>query len=541
MHLSRLAALIAAAALLAGGCAPKAAPAPAPSAPVETARPPAQMPVEAPAPPPDPSALPPVPDVLAEPAPAGAFLRGTFRAGDRLSRDGVYFMGTATGAGESWIPTQPHPFFGADISDDNRFITARTTEREYLIDRTTGSVWLWDAGQRFLLLASAHGFLFSEVRADPQTANRTPTGRYFWAGPDFRLRRVSASGAAGGWYTRALLSPDGSRLALLRHPMLLTVDLTSGETASLELPGTPAVVGAGLEPTTTGFEVRIMTNAGETNLPRWHTLIRRFNWQGMPQGDLRIPGNYVFFSPDGRWVAWEDWSAGDLAPVTVLADAASLQPRLRALGATPCFRAVSSGGTRWLADSSGLVVDTDDGYRIFTVNGRLEERPAFAGRLWKDEPQPAPDRPDLFALGRTGVSDGAGARALRVSLDGFVTPASLEPWGATSAELRFVLPPPGKGGACVEHPPVAPLVAPAGAAPELVLQQPVDMRDVPHGTTGQIIGRLEAGTRLTQIRPRSDSPAYTWLDQSWWLHVRTEQGQTGWVPVKAQTVSWLIQ
>ena len=53
-----------------------------------------------------------------------------------------------------------------------------------------------------------------------------------------------------------------------------------------------------------------------------------------------------------KWVAWEEWPAGDLAPVTVVADVGSLQPRLQALGATPCFQMPGSGGARWFSDSS---------------------------------------------------------------------------------------------------------------------------------------------------------------------------------------------
>jgi hypothetical protein len=543
MFAQRLVFALAVAVLVAGCVATPVPPAPPPTQPVNTApAPPVSTDPTQPAT--QPSTPRPVPDLLARPA-EGAVQRAAFKSGDVIGTSGVYFLNAATGAGESWLlPGGPAPWYTL-ISDDNRFVITNQGEDGFLIDRQTGTIWQWDPQTVRLRLADATGFLFAEV--EPRGSNQAETGRYFWTGPDFKPHYVFTLGGDGAWISSPLLSPDGQRLALLRWasqdapPQLDLLNLTSGEVQTVTIPGAGRVSTAGLRRYGQQIQVELLTG----DFAQWETQIRRFTWTGETAKDLRLPGNYVFFSPDGRWIAWEEWPAGDLAPATVVADANTLQPRLRALGATPCFQATGSGGTRWLADSSALVVDTGSGYRLLTPGGDLQDRPAFAGQPWSGEPQPAPDDPDRFALGRTTVLNGDGTQRLGVSLQGFVTPVSLNPWGATSSELRFALPPPGKGGACGERSPLPVAVQiPADPLPPLSLvtrtaDKCLTLRDAPH-SSGTAIACLPDGTRLAPLRNRSDSAGITWSDQSWWLYVKTEQGVAGWISLTGNPITWAV-
>ncbi|MFZ5827298.1 MAG: hypothetical protein ACOY94_23615 [Bacillota bacterium] len=484
----------------------------------------------------------PIPTVLAKPATEGP-ARVTFKAGEVLAADGVYFLNTATGEGEGWVFPESR---GASISQDNRFIATSGV----LIDRESRSVWEWNRQEVFLLLAEAQGFLFGEV--EPDGPNLKRTGRYFWAGPDFKLRRTFTLEGGAPWGSSALLSPDGSRLVLSLWgntpdlPIMVLLDLNTGEVQRLEAPAAGYIGSTSLKQSDAGFQAEFWATDDDRSrgAPRWHTFIRRYSWSGEALGDLRIPGTHLFFSPDGKWVAWQEWPAGDLAPATRVADTTSLEPHLLALGVTPCFAATGSGGTRWLADSRGLLVDTSAGYRLLTLDGQLQELLALAGLTWKGEPQPAPDHPDRFAIGRLVVTNGAGTQRLGVTLEEHVTPASLSPWGASSAELRFALPPKAGGGACMEGPPMpAQVLAPGKDLPEfpLLVRSPdrcLSLRDRGH-ESGRELACLPDGTRLAPVRPRSDIGSLAWTD-SWWLSVRTEKGETGWIPLAGTPVTWAV-
>jgi hypothetical protein len=230
--------------------------------------------------------------------------------------------------------------------------------------------------------------------------------------------------------------------------------------------------------------------------------------------------------------------------MTVVADAATLEPRLQALGATTCFGTIGGGGNRWLSDSSGLVVDTSDGYRLLTLSGELQERPVFDGLTWKGEPQPAPDAVDRFALGRLVVADGAGVRQQGPHLEGFVTPASLSPWGESSAELRFAVPPKPGGSACHERPPMeAKVVYPARSLPEypLVVQGVDDCLPMAAGTFGTATTCLPNGTRVVPVQPREDLTSLGWVGQGWRLWVRTEHGETGEILLEQEPLKWAVE
>lgn len=491
-------------------------------------------------------AVPPLPEVLAEPV-TGELLRVQFAAGDVIDQDAIYFLDTETGQGEGWVPAETSniSFFSAVVSDDNRFIIAACTSDDYacLLDRETGTTWRWGSPFR-MYLAGKQGFLFGERVSEPKQDWRT-LGRLIWAGPDMRPQYVfrlhEGEYALRGYF----LSPDGEYLALLTDEgVLFRFALETGELrtlATFELG--PGVVQT-LDLVGDLIQVTTYTSEDDGLPPSRYERVTRYDWAGSVVADITPPGIYVTFSPDGRWITWEEWPLDWLAPVTVVADAQTLEPQFQALGATTCFAVLDSSGSRWLSDSSGLVVDSGDGYRLLTLDGQLHSLPAFEGLDWRFEPVPAPDNPDLFALGRVAVSDGAGSSQLGVTLEGFITPFGHDPWGQDSKEMRFHVPAKPGGGACVEGLPMAPAVRKSGdPLPQfpLVVDGVDGCLPLNPGEFGGETACLPNGTRLTALRPKPDHSARWWEDGVQYLWVKTEHGQTGEISLQGRPIRWAVE
>jgi hypothetical protein len=251
-----------------------------------------------------------------------------------------------------------------------------------------------------------------------------------------------------------MISPDGRTVMLLDAGILYSVDANTGagrairdyKTVKLGL----GVVRQGQEVTVQGYSVS-----------------ERYSWQGEKLGDL--PGENAIFSPDGSLVAWEEKLAGFVSAV-VVADAASLQPRFRAVGASLCYDDLGTLGGRWLGDSSGLVLLSGGGYHIVDREGNLRDVPVPDGVEIEREIVPAPDRADLFVIDRRLVVDASGKRLSEVTLwDGSgIMPGHTDSWGIDSAELRFTLPYFGLVGGCRRWSP-APRVDRALFVDEMVL------------------------------------------------------------------------
>lgn len=496
--------------------------------------------------------LPPVPDALAERVTDG-LVRIEFTAGDVIDRPGIYLLDTATGRGEGWLPLQEDDwtYFSGQVTDDNRFLIGTTYQEDhgYIVDRETGAMWRWDASRYRLLLAGEQGFLFAELAEDPDGV-RDETGRVIWTGPDLRARHafVLADPAAAekDRYVRStVLSPDGRRAAvLLPRGKVIRLDLETGAADTIADLGFRSDDWPGMTRVGDHLQVTLTRAVGSSLRVEWERRLIRMDWDGNLIRDMEPPGDPLTFSPDGRWMTWVEWPVDELAPVTVVADAGTMEPRLRAFGVTTCFPAVGTAGTRWLSDSSGLVVDSSDGYRLLTPDGELRVVPAFSGQDWRGEPQPAPDDPDRFALGRIAVSDGAGTRQMGVTLEGFVTPyGHLDPWGRDSTVMRFVLPPKPGHGMCEEVPPMeAAVQMPAGPIPEFPLV--VDGVEACLPLIPREFGTGEAclpnGTRLAPYRPRPERSAVSWYADAWHLWVRTADGQIGEVSLEGSPLRWAL-
>lgn len=491
-------------------------------------------------------ALPPLPDVLAEPVTDG-LVRVEFASGDVIHQPGIYFLNTETGRGEGWVPAQPTgvDYFYARVADDNRFIIASCTpEYDCIFDREAGTFWRWSAPFA-VYLADERGVLFGEQVSEPKQPWRT-LGRLIWAGPD--MRPLYTFRLHDGEYALrdSFLSPDGQYLALLSDEgALVRFDLATGNLKTLATFELATGVRQTMALVEGLIQVTTRTSKDGGPPPHWYERVTRYDWDGSVIKDIALPGTRATFSPDGQWITWEEWPQDGLAPMTVVGDAKTLEPRLQALGATTCFAMLdSSGGSRWLSDSSGLVVDSGDGYRLLTLDGELRRLPAFEGLDWRFEPVPAPDNPDLFALGRIAVSDGAGTKQLGITLDGFVTPFGDDPWGPDSTEMRFRVPPKPGGGACVEELPVAPAVRMSGDPLHefpLVVDGVDGCLPLNPGEFGTEPACLPNGTRVTAYRPKPDRSAHYWEDGVQYLWVKTEHGQIGEISLAGRPLRWAVE
>lgn len=288
------------------------------------------------------------PAVLAEAAP-DTFVRRTFKAGDSLADHGAYFLNSTSGEGEAWVyPTaEKYSWLGGRISDDNRLVSAGAEDRTYLIDRDAQVVWRLGESHG-LLLVDPHGILVAELKpkGDGQWER---TGRLFWTDVQLKpLVSFTVEDAGGG--IRALLSPDGTRLAVLHDAgaskgyVVSLVDLPSGKVEQRELPQQRVSLAA-LRQRENGFQAELWSQHPATGVA-----IRRFGWDGLVLGDHQMPNHLFASSPVGQWVTWEERPLGNLAPVTVLADAATLAPKLQGVGVSICFAINSASGHRWLSD-----------------------------------------------------------------------------------------------------------------------------------------------------------------------------------------------
>lgn len=495
------------------------------------------------------AAFPPLPDVLAEPVTDG-MVRVEFAAGDVIDQPGVYFLNTETGRGEGWLPGRAGgaAYLFAEVSDDNRFITVSYEFGDlqyltYLVDRETGTVWQWDTERFGVIFADERGVLFMERIGEPEQGK--VARRLIWTGPDMHPMHTFSISDDEYVLRGYFLSPEGQYLALLSgEGKLFRLDLATGALDTLATFELSPGVTQTLEPAGELIQVVTRTHLDDGLPPEWYERVTRYDWDGNQVADIAIPGDRVTFSPDGQWITWEEWPQDWLAPMTVVADAKTLEPRLQALGATTCFSRLGSAGSRWLSDSSGLVLDSGDGYHLLTLDGELRQLPAFEGMDGRFEPVPAPDNPDLFALGRIAVSDGAGTKRLGVTLYGFVTPYGTDPWGVHSTEIRFSVPPKPAGGLCVEELPVAPAARKSGdPLPQfpLVVDGVDGCLPLNPGEFGGETACLPNGTRLTALRPKPDHSARWWEDGVQYLWVKTEHGQTGEISLEGRPIRWAVE
>ena len=535
--------------LLVSGCAAQPAAPQAPAAPAATPTPaPTATPTQAPREPAagprpnTPSGLKPEPagglkELIAQ-APAGTLRRLQFTPGQPIGHDGAYFLNVQTSAVEGWLPGAAVQNGYLDfISDDNRWVSGGSQSNGYLADRQTGTVYQWDLTAARLVAARSDLLLMM-------------TGSRFWVVGD-GLRRFTPVDVTPVPVPAADIAPDGSALVLLTDQKLYLVQTTSGQARALEQIDPPATAtnsGVALSRGRQGQEV-IVSLTYTTADGGGGARIRRYSWQGQVLDERTAPGA-ALFAPAGKAVAWKESILG-LASALIVGTP-DLQPRLRLRGQFTC--SVPNQGPFWLADSSGLVVSTTRGPRLLKLDGTLETTAAVGAHNAFPIPVPAPDRINLYAVGAT-VVDGSGKKlAAAVSSGPNGWPAVLRgtPWGARSDELRFILLSLGKGVSCdpsIFAPSVdrAPFPRVTGLSVKVAAGDCVNLRQA-FTREAPVVSCLPDGTRLTPatgpgINNKGElrlwpNPAPQSMGGEWWWYARTPQGQSGWVYLSDEYLTW---
>lgn len=283
-----------------------------------------------------------------------------------------------------------------------------------------------------------------------------------------------------------------------------------------------------------------------------------------PDGQYLLAGGA--YRSAGSWPSADrDWAYADL---------------LTYPGNEPIFRALSVllhpypqlDGRRWLGDSSGFVAaiqdpdaPTDDArtwmqgrrFAIIRVDGSID----VLSKVESEEyglggadafPLPSPADPDLFSLGGRAIFNARTGRVLPLP-PGIFIERSLDPWGQSSTEMRFMLsrlettdapnqvatplPPP-----VFERPPYATALAFVVARAEPC----VDLLRFPTENSS-VVACVGDGTACI-LAPRATLPAgrgsppsnvptaFQWAGRQALVRVRTEIGDEGWLPL--QYLDW---
>ena len=504
---------------------------------------------------------------------------------------GLFFLDVESGSVEGWTwdaPILPSP--------GNRFVHFPSDATPVVYDRASGRSYTWDAAEWSLVRAEVHS---GRTYTDALLGWRTDSGEHLVFRTGSRYAVVDESMRAVAWFELdagtgppGWAHPDGTHV-LMRSgysgaDTLYSIDLDAVRSATVQTrPLPPARYGSRVQVSSAGDGLAVISwNEDET------CTISRFDWALTVLSEVTLPCDWsgIDLSPDGASAATVTLSVGEevIAPsvfprlTTVsIFDAATGEERLRVKGALPseALFGVHDGRSRWLADGSGLVLDTRDDSRIVRIeDARVSVFPANADFRWWGLLIPGPDRLDrldrpfeLYLRYCAGTDETAsqdrqcrdlGARVvdgvgrelasarvalriphdsawnLRVHAVGYNS-YNRTSWGLTSDELRMHLvgggPPESTGlspalAPLIDRPPFAALTSLEVAGSEACLP----LREAPDQEAASLACLL-AGTIVESVAPRDDTH-YDRMRSTGhlvgsWAHVRTEDGVDGWLPV----------
>ena len=522
---------------------------------------------------------------------------------------GLFFLDVATGGIEGWIGAS-RPF----ASPSNRYVYLPSATRPVLYDRWAERTFTWDPADIALVSESTASWP-DDPRGGHIPGRDYTSGLLGWGtGADehlvfqrgLRYAVVDASMEAVAWFAldRKVLRgtpnwwwahPEGTHL-LLRSVVrfgnadpfalvLYAIDLSDGSVTTVEL-SLPGRVDPYPRVHITAATVTVIASdrARRTcTITRYDWRLSRLSrsavWCDRPWGDLSPDGTLfavatVFITPRDI-----EPSSYPILSVTSVFDTSTGAELIRVKGALRLegLFNVHFGRNRWLADSSGLVLDTRDGPRILHLDGTWSSGDGGLPALLipsRDDPDrlDAPPHPlYLHSCDRADDADGAEGQCRVLSarvVDGdgrelasarlrlHIPPGTawdLPPytigsqafsrtsWGRTSDELRIhlVLGGPYEGGkftpalpAAIERPPFSPrttLTVAANDACWPLREAPDEEADRP--------ACLSADTHVALVEAPPD-PVYddyypTPLGQimGLWVRVRTEEGVEGWMHV----------
>lgn len=543
----------------------------------------------------EPTAAPPV---IATPGPSGALPPGLevsapgtwerrdgMRFGDELPDIlGVFIYDTDTGTGTLWsldpASVADTQFVLVEASPGGQYVIARARP-SHLVNTESGQSFTWGAEVRLQEIDDRGFALFTALR-----------GCSFWLvdlsadGPRALASSDLPSGvAAGNCSIRARVSPDESELLVAVRGNnfsggagLFLTDVATGASRLLsELEPTSVTM------TDRGPEGTVILTAsipGEAWIGEYTWTDRSLATVGIrsrlsADPDEKLPSpESLTVSPDGRWAAWLDndglgvgQGAGGESewPVTVIANLRDGGPVVRAQRVTMRNGIVEFD---WLADSSALAVQSEEGFALLGTDGSYEALPFPVAFHTDPVPVPAPDGAERFAYdGRVVDAAGNEVGEPPAVVEAWGGGDGSQPsswwvrtsygWGADSSQLVFVRTEVpgrdfGRGGmATIGLPPRIVTGPPAPFAAPVLLRVASDgdrlnVRVGP-GIGAERLGQFEHGTVVTVVLDTSmgmcgpdgcsllSDPELEYGD-GWWIYVRDDQGLDGWV--SAEFVEW---
>ena len=449
-----------------------------------------------------------------------------FAAGERVTvRSGIGFLSADTGGLETWSRSPDDPAdYGIHATPDGMLLLVYGRNAEdpwHLVERGTGRTWRVAKSYSPVLEAS-HGALIAAVR-----------------NPDRALVMLDVS---KGSVSEPLLldvyqpiaSPDGTRLAVRTASGVQLVPVASGSSKALASGLTDQAMLSVL-PGGLGFTL----SAGPAGAVRW------FSWDGVELA-RQLPAGAL--SPNGRYIATSE-QAGQFEPAgmggtptigsIVVSEREGGRPVVQFLGADP----LSDSWHSWSAASDAIVVQVAEGYLFVPLNA--PEGPPNAQWLIRDdihvlEPRPSPTIAGLLGTNRGTIINTAGRQTIAPLY-------AEEPWRARwttrPGELAVELASPGKGrswplsllpfevrrGAPAE---LTRLVVSGGPCAGLLDGTEAGSRELDCLAPGTVVG-IEPYNRPSD-KPEPGTPARIYIGRrdlsgGIWVHVRTEDGETGWL------------
>ena len=487
-----------------------------------------------------------------------------YAAGEEVPWDpGLFLLDVSTGAVETWVRSlaalsederseAPFASEDLDVSPSNRFVS--WAGHGVLHDRQTGRTYAWDrnriefdrwwgtgSDERLLFrLATSGAFVAMDAELRPVARFTLPPGERFTS-PNGGYILVREGWSSGPFH-----------LVNLENE-------TNPQVHTWTLPWEPGVNRNGEPENRIELLHDLVVFAGHIGDSACH--VTRYDLRGVMLSDQAIPcgfarGNWwdaeslPRISQDGRLIAIGIFAspetfAYDREPVGAVMsvfDAATGAEVARILGAHPSWiiSELAPTGDVWLADSSGIIVQTRHGWRVAGLDGTWGLAPGWA----------SPDDPNLFNTALGVVNEQGDVRASLAfgppSADipgsgheaAFLRLYEWAGWGARSDTLRV-----WTSYFSWSHvddyfptPPLAPVIERPPLDDRLLVEVVVDtclnVRDNPW-LDAPIVVCLPNGT----VAETDDFEQFrSYSSESEWFHIRTDDGLEGWA--SAEYLRW---
>ena len=479
-----------------------------------------------------------------------------YAAGEEVPWDpGLFLLDVESGEVEGWVrslaalPEEERSAVGGagddfDVSPSNRFLSLagvlydRQTERAYAIDDGLAGWWGSGSHERLLLRgASDNAYVVVDSDLEPVAQLSIPRGERF-------------------------TSPGGGYILVQEYESGRTFHLVN-----LEDEANPSVHRWVLpwDPLGAAFRMELLDNLvafiGGAGDAACH--LTRYDLGGVLLSDQTIPCQPNWLarsSPDGRLLAAATvtslvdsaWGRVPVGVVLSIFDAATGAKLARILGAHPPWIEGGWGNEPdrdfWLADGSGIIVETRSGWRVAALEGSWGGAPGWA----------SPDDPDLFLEYSRGYpgsvvaavnQQGDERASISVGPPSAIIPEpeyeaalvlrEIADWGARSDTLRV------RTSYFDTHhipdydgtPPLAPVIELPPFEDRLLVEVVVDtclnVREEPR-LDAPIVTCLPPGTvaetdDFERVWSWPDDVEGVYAMQQDWMHIRTAGGIEGWV------------